>query len=235
SYAMKKTVIILTIALLVVSVLGIVLFREWRSTKKELNTISEQYAAAIQQNDAAPLVIRDTIVDTVSNSISYTYNPIQTTGPVEGYVSKGLADTLATALKVATNKIDRLTAKIISIEGAGKGDRITDTIRKTEWLVLTDPVFDVKVDLGTDSIFPSAKIGLAQAYAPYRKNIFSRYEYRSVIRASDARVQISDVYDVNKVPRSPRWGIGVTAGPVITSTGITMGAALGLTYDIIQF
>lgn|SRR5690606_18113254 len=232
---MKKTIFILILALIATSVIGIVLFREWGSTKKELATMSEQYKEALKSDNASPLVVRDTIFDTTNNSVSYVYIPIQTTGPVEGYVSKGLADTLAALLKVATNKIDRLESKIISIAGAGKGDRITDTIRKTEWLVLTDPVFDVKVDLGTDSIFPSAKIGLAQAYAPYRKNIFSRYEYRSVIRASDARVQISDVYDVNKVPRSPRWGIGVTAGPVITSTGITMGAALGLTYDIIQF
>lgn len=232
---MKKTIFILILALIATSVIGIVLFREWGSTKKELATMSEQYEAAVQSNNAAPLIVEKLVPDTTANKVSFVYKPIQTTGPVEGYVSKGLADTLATALKVATNKIDRLTAKIISIEGAGKGDRISDTVRKTEWLVLTDPVFDVKVDLGTDSIFPSAKIGLAQAYAPFRKNIFSRYEYRSVIRASDARVQISDVYDVNKVPRSPRWGIGVTAGPVITSTGITMGAALGLTYDIIQF
>src|SRR5690606_8074253 len=188
-----------------------------------------------QTNNAAPLIIEKVIPDTSTNKVSYIYQPIETTGPVEGYVSKGLADTLAAALNVATKQIDRLTAKLISVEGAGKGERVTDTIHKTEWLVMRDPVFDVKVNLGNDSIFPSAKIGLAQAYAPYRKNIFSRYEYRSVIRASDARVQISNIYDVNKVPKSPRWGIGVTAGPVVTPNGLTWGAALGVSYDIIQF
>src|SRR5690606_22631079 len=100
---------------------------------------------------------------------------------------------------------------------------------------MRDPVFDVKVNLGNDSIFPSAKIGLAQAYAPYRKNIFSRYEYRSVVRASDTRVQITNIYDVNKIPKSPRWSIGVFGGPVATPTGLTYGVGVGLSYDIIQF
>src|SRR5690606_33518559 len=136
---------------------------------------------------------------------------------------------------VKDERIERLTSKLITLEAAGKGERITDTIKKTEWLVMRDPVFDVKVNLGNDSIYPIARIKLDQAYAPYRKNIFSRYEYRSVIRASDSRVQISNVYDVNRVPRSPRWGIGVTAGPVITPSGLTWGAALGVSYDIIQF
>lgn len=232
---MNKTTFFLILALVASSVIGFVLFREWRGTKKELATMSEQYEAALQSNNAAPLVIRDTIIDTTNNSISYIYNPIQTTGPVDGYVSKGLADTLAAALKVATNKIDRLESKIISIAGAGKGERVTDTVRKTEWLVLTDPVFDVKVNLGNDSIFPSAKIQLDQAYAPYRKNVFSRYEYRSVVRASDKRVEISNIYDVNKVPKSPRWSIGVFGGPLATPKGLTYGVGLGLSYDIIQF
>src|SRR5690606_27731025 len=124
---MKKTIFILILAIVAISVIGIVLFREWQGTKKELATMSEQYKVALQSDNASPLVIRDTILDTVNNSISYIYYPIQTTGPVEGYVSKGLADTLAAALKAATNTIDRLTAKIISVEGAAKGERITDT------------------------------------------------------------------------------------------------------------
>jgi len=232
---MKKTIFFLILALVAATVIGFVLFRAWQDTETELATMSEQYDIARQTNNAAPLIIEKVIPDTSTNKVSYIYQPIETTGPVEGYVSKGLADTLAAALNVATKQIDRLTAKLISVEGAGKGERVTDTIHKTEWLVMRDPVFDVKVNLGNDSIFPSAKIGLAQAYAPYRKNIFSRYEYRSVIRASDARVQISNIYDVNKVPKSPRWGIGVTAGPVVTPNGLTWGAALGVSYDIIQF
>jgi len=232
---MKKTIFFLILALVATSVIGIMLFREWQGTKKELATMSEQYKAALQSNNAEPLVVEKLIPDMSANKVSYIYKPIETTGPVDGYVSKGLADTLAAALKVATNKIDRLTAKIISVEGAGKGERVTDTIRKTEWLVLTDPVFDVKVNLRNDSIFPSAKIGLAQAYAPYRKNIFSRYEYRSVVRASDTRVQITNIYDVNKIPKSPRWSIGVFGGPVATPTGLTYGVGVGLSYDIIQF
>src|SRR5690606_27669024 len=140
-----------------------------------------------------PLVIRDTIVDTVSNSISYTDNPIQTTGPVEGYVSKGLADTLATALKVATNKIDRLTAKIISIEGAGKGDSRSDTVLQTELLVHNDVVFDVIVVLGMDLIIRTGKIALEQTYAHYAKIMFSRSGYRLFIGPSDASMQIGYV------------------------------------------
>src|SRR5690606_14963348 len=170
---MKKTIFFLILALVAATVIGFVLFRAWQDTETELATMSEQYDIARQTNNAAPLIIEKVIPDTSTNKVSYIYQPIETTGPVEGYVSKGLADTLAAALNVATKQIDRLTAKLISVEGAGKGERVTDTIHKTEWLVMRDPVFDVKVNLGNDSIFPSAKIGLAQAYAPYRKNIFS--------------------------------------------------------------
>ncbi|GAA4137973.1 hypothetical protein GCM10022216_14620 [Sphingobacterium kyonggiense] len=233
---MTKTNIILTFLLILALVAMRWLHLAWIDEKKERTTLQDQYDEAIKNNDAAPLVILDTIRDTVAGTVTYIYPPVVTKKNTDGYVSKGLADTLAKALKVATKEIDHLTSKIISIEGKGKGERIKDTITKTEWLVMKpDPVFDVKVNLLTDSIYPSAKIRLAQAYAPYRKNVFSRYQYRSAIMAYDPRIQISEVYDVNKVPRSPRWGLGVTVGPVITPKGFTWGASVGFSYDLIQF
>lgn len=231
---MKNFIIIVIIVALAVA--GIVLFREWQESKKEYSTLYERYQEALKADKAAPLVIRDTIIDTVVGTASYGYRPVQTTGPIEGYVSKGFADTLAEALGVATKKIDRLQSYIVKIEGSGKGERVTDTVRKTEWLVLkNDPIFDIRVNLNNDSIYPMATIKLDQAYAPYRKNLFSRTEYRSVIRTNDIRVKISDIYDVNRPPKSPRWSIGVFGGPVATPTGLTYGLGLGLAYDVIQF
>ena len=180
--------------------------------------------------------IIDTLYDTITNTTTVIYKPVVTTKDPANFVSKGLADTLAKALKVAVNKIERLEAKIISIQASGKGERSIDTTTKAEWLMLNnDPTFDVRVNLTNDSIYPTVRLRLMQAYAPYKKNIFSRTEYRSVIRANDARVRITDIQEVNKVPKSPRWGISAFGGPMVSNIGLNYGFGVGLTYDIIQF
>lgn len=231
---MKKHIIIIFVIALALGLCA-VLFNLWYQGKKEYKNLAAQYEQLLN-NPAQPLIVRDTIRDSVKNTSSIVYVPINTPHDVGQYVPKGLADTLAMALKVAVKKLERVESKLISIDAKGKGERLVDTVTKTEWLVLKDdPVFKVRVNLANDSIFPSAKIRLSQAYAPYRKNIFSRTEYRSIVQASDHRINISDVYEVNKVPRSPRWGIGLTAGPVVTPDRLTWGVALGVNYDIIQF
>lgn len=233
---MNKTTFILSLLLIVAIVIGFIFYRMYNEKESEHRTLKEQYQNAIKQNGSVPLNAIDTVFLSDSSKVTYVYNSIRTTEPIDGYVSKGLADTLAVALKVATKEIDRLSSMLVSANGRGKGERIVDTVKQTEWLVMTpDPVFDVKVNLKNDSIYPSAKIKLSQANAPYRKNIFSRFEYRTAIMAHDPRIKISEVYNVNRVPKSPRWGVGVTMGPVITPKGLTWGASLGLSYDIIQF
>ncbi|WP_282635775.1 hypothetical protein [Sphingobacterium thalpophilum] len=232
---MKKTTFFLIVALVVSIVAIFILSKKWIHSEKEYKTLNNAYQQALQSGRAAPLPIRDTIYDTIAGTVTYIYNPIQTDKPVTNYVSKGLADTLARALGVATEKIDRLQSEIVSIKARGKGERYTDTITKTRWLAMKDPVFDVKVNLDNDSIYPGATITLDRAYAPYKKNFFSRYEYRSAIRARDPRVTISGISDVNKVPKSPRWGLSFFGGPVAGPQGFTYGVGFGLTYDIASF
>jgi len=233
---MKKTTSIILIAALILSIVAIViLLRNWIKSEKEYSTLKNSYEQALASGNGAPLIIRDTIYDKKAGTVSYIFSPIQTEKPVTNYVSKGLADTLAKALGVATERIDRLQSEIVSIKGKGKGERYTDTITKTKWLAMKDPVFDVKVNLDNDSIYPGATIALDRAYAPYKKNLFSRYEYRSVIRARDPRVTISGLYDVNKVPKSPRWGLSAFGGPIVTPRGLSYGFGLGVTYDLISF
>lgn len=232
---MKKTTIILIVALVACLVAIFILSRNWIKSEKEYSTLKNSYEQALALGNGAPLIIRDTIYDKKAGTVSYIFSPIQTEKPVTNYVSKGLADTLARALGVATEKIDRLQSELVSVKAKGKGERYTDTITKTKWLAMKDPVFDVKVNLDNDSIYPGANIALDRAYAPFKKNIFSRYEYRSVIRARDPRVTISNLYDVNKIPKSPRWGISFIGGPVVTSKGLSYGVGVGLTYDLISF
>ncbi len=233
---MNKATFLLGIGLIITMIFSVLLFRKYRELNQEHNLLKNQHEKAIASNNAVPLSAIDTLIPKVSSGIITVYNTIKTTEPIEGYVSKGLADTLAIALKVATKEIDRLTSMQVTASAKGKGDRIVDTTSKTEWLVMQkDPVFEVKVNLKNDSIFPSAKIKLSQANAPFRKNIFSRYEYRTAIMANDPRIKISEVYNVTKVPKSPRWGLGVTFGPVFIPQGISWGASVGLSYDIIQF
>lgn len=232
---MKKLTFFLIVALIATIVGAILLFREWKSTQSELDNVSGRYQTLLQHRpDTIPVI--QYVQDTSANTSLTTYAPVQTSNDVSGYVSKGIVDTMAMALNVAAKKIDRLESLLISIEGKGKGERQRDTITKTEWLVLkNDPTFDVKVNLSNDSIYPSMRLRLTQAYAPYRRNIFSRTEYRSVIKASDHRVKISEIIDVNKVPRSPRWSLGVFGGPLVSTHGFSYGVGLGLTYDLIQF
>lgn len=233
---MKVYKIAIIVAVIVLILTNIWTLRECSRQKSEYDILHGQYNTVLQKGSQAPLPIIESKYDPVSNTSSTTYAPIQTTNAVSNFVSKGVADTMAQALKVAVNEIQSLKSMVVSLSASGKGTRLVDTNKKEEWLVLNnDPTFDVKVNLLNDSIYPAVNLRLTQAYAPYKKNIFSRTEYRSVIRASDSRVRISNIIDVNKIPKSPRWGISAFGGPLMHQQGISYGVGLGLTYDIIQF
>lgn len=233
---MNKYKILIIVVTIILVLTNIWTLRECNRQKSEYDILHGQYNSVLENGIHSPLKAIDSVIDPITNTSSTTYAPIQTTNSVSNFVSKGVADTMAQALKVAVNEIQSLKSMVVSLSAAGKGSRLIDTNKKEEWLVLNnDPTFDVKVNLLNDSIYPAVNLRLTQAYAPYRKNIFSRTEYRSVIRASDSRVRISNVMDVNKVPKSPRWGISAFGGPLIHQQGISYGVGLGLTYDIIQF
>lgn len=232
---MKIYKILFVIASIILVVTNIICIRACSDQKKENDVLEEQLKTATENGKIIPTRVIETVYDTMNNTSTTTILPVQTTSAVSNFVSKGMADTLAMALKVAVNKIDRLESKVIELRASGKGERSFDSISKSEWLVMNDPTFDVRVNLNNDSVYPSARLKLMQAYAPYRKNIFSRTEYRSVIRVNDARVHITDIQSINKVPKSPRWGISAFAGPFVHPQGINYGFGLGLTYDLIQF
>lgn len=231
---MKKTIFILSTFLVLVMVAGIALFMEFKSLNKEYNNLLDRHQRSVS-NHPDTVTIISFVKDTLYNTSTTMYAPVQTTEDLSGYVSKAEADKMAAALNVAANKIDRLNSQLISVKAEGKGTRHKDTVTNTEWLTMKDIVFDVKVNLTNDSIFPSAKIRLTQAYAPFKRNIFSRTEYRSVIQANDQRVRISEIIDVNKVPKSTRWGISAFGGPIVSQQGLAYGAGIGVTFDLIQF
>lgn len=233
---MKKLNFTLLIIVFALGVTVFVLFREWKSIQQEYNSLNSVYENALKYRRVDTIPVLNTVIDTVAGTTTITYLPTNTTADLSGYVSKGVADTMAMALNVAVKELQSVKEKVIILEAKGKGQRHIDTVTNTEWLVLkNDPSFNVKVNLSNDSIFPSVKLRLTQAYAPYKKNFFSRTEYRSVIRASDSRVQISEIVDLNKVPKSSRWGLSFFGGPIMTSTNLSYGVGLGLSYDLIQF
>lgn len=231
---MKKTVFILSTFLVLALVAGCALFVKFKSVNKEYNNLLDRHQRMVGNHPDTVQII-SLVKDTVHNTSTTTYAPVQTTEEISGYVSKAEADRMAEALNVAANKIDRLQSQLITIKAETKGTRHKDTVTNTEWLTMKDNVFDVKVNLTNDSIFPSAKIRLTQAYAPFKRNIFSRTEYRSVIQANDHRVRISEIIDVNKIPKSSRWGISAFGGPMVSQKGLTYGVGMGLTFDLIQF
>lgn len=231
---MKKSTFILIALLSLVSIVAFALGNLYLDERREKKQYEEFYAAAVAKGETPPIIVRDTIRDSVSSGIVYL--PVEVQGDLSNYVSKDLAEDMASALGVAKKEIDKLQSQIIAIKAKGKGERSIDTTTQHEWLVLQDdPVFDVKVNLANDSIYPSARLIVDQAYAPYKKNIFSTTEYRSYVRARDPRVEITQVYDLHKPPKSSRWGISAYAGPITTPQQLTYGVGLGLTYDIIQF
>ena len=205
------------------------------SLRKEYINMASEYQRALQKYKDEPLIVLDTIFDTVDNTVAHIYEPIRTTGEVEDYISKGLADTMAMKLKTASKRINSLESYVINLQDSLQGYRHEDE-HGVEWLsTKDDPVFDIKVNLRTDTIYAGAKIGVDRANARVRKTIFHPWEYRTAIRSRDARITITDIRDVQKVPKPSKFGIGFTVGPTFTSQGISYGASAGLSYHLISF
>lgn len=209
--------------------------QEYITLRKDHTTLSGEYQKALAKYQDEPLIVRDTIRDTSANKVIYVYEPIRTAGDVTDYVSKGLADTLLQSLKAAKKKILSLQSYTASLQDSLQAHRHTDE-QGYEWIYTKDdPVFDIRANLSTDTIYAAASFTIDRINARTRKSIFHRWQYQTAIRASDTRINITGIRDVQTVPKPSKFGIGITVGPTFTTQGISYGATAGLSYDIISF
>lgn len=222
--------VILLIAISACIFLGIKVSDAW----KERDDFKSRYQQLLEKKVDEPLPIIERIVDTVYQTSTAIVAPVTTPGNVSDYVSKSLADSMARQLKIKDNKIEQLISLKLSLEDTLQGFREKDD-KGIEWLYTADDVFNIRANLHTDSIHASAKIGVDIMGGYYRKNIFSKWEYRTAIRARDHRVDISDVRQVIKVKNPSKFGIGVTAGPTFTTNGMNYGITAGINYQVIGF
>lgn len=207
-------------------------FNANRNLKKQ----NIELAARPAQSIYIPVI--DTIRDTTKGETIFKFRPVQSTLSLDQYVSKGLADTLADALRITKSERDNWIRKAKSYEAftvvlqdSLHGIKYNDS--RGQWAHLKDKTFDIRYNIDSNIWIPKVNLTARKIVYPERKNIFQPYQYNAAWIFDDDRIQISNLQDYTKVKQPSRWGISAIAGPVITPSGLTYGFGLGLSYDII--
>lgn len=221
---MKNFIFILLIA--VCGIIAFAFYKENNSLKLENKQLSES-----KHGNAYNTIIK---TDTVPGKSMVVYLPAETPGNIGDYVSKSVADSLQTALKIAVKDLKSYKSFVITLQDSLKGNVYKDK-QGAQWASLKDKTFDIRYNIDSNLWIP--KITLKPELLTYRtrKSIFHPYKYNSAIIVDDARAEISFVQDFTKIKQPSRWGIGAFGGPVMTPVGLSYGVGLGLTYDLISF
>ena len=225
-----KTLLITIIVFCLVAI-GIQ-FRNNLELKKQNTELAAQPAQSVY------VTVTDTIRE--EGKTIFKYRPVQSNLSLDQYVSKGLADTLADALRITKSDRDSWMRKARSYEAftvvlqdSLKGIKYNDS--RGQWAHLKDKTFDIRYNIDSNIWIPKVNLTARKIVYPERKNIFQPYKYNAAWIFDDERVQISNLQDYVKVKQPSRWGISAIGGPVVTPYGFTYGFGLGLSYDIISF
>lgn len=217
------------IFIILIAVCGIIAFKFYKENKSL--KIENKQLAELKPGNAYNTIIE---TDTVPGKSMVVYLPAETPGNIGDYVSKSVADSLQTALKIAVKDLKSYKSFVITLQDSLKGNVYKDK-QGLQWASLKDKTFDIRYNIDSNLWIP--KITLKPELLTYRtrKSIFHPYKYNSAIIVDDARAEISFVQDFTKIKQPSRWGIGAFGGPIMTPTGLSYGVGLGLTYDLISF
>lgn len=214
-----------------IAICGIIAFAFYKENKS-LKLENKQLAELKPGNAYNPIV--KTIIDTVTGKSTVIYLPAETSGNIGDYVSKSVADSLQTALKIAVKDLKSYKSFVITLQDSLKGNVYQDKAG-LQWASLKDKTFDIRYNIDSNLWIPKVTIKPELLTYRTRKSIFHPYKYNSAIIVDDARAEISLVQDFTKIKQPSRWGIGAFGGPIMTPTGLSYGVGLGLTYDLISF
>ncbi|KKO90564.1 hypothetical protein AAW12_15920 [Sphingobacterium sp. Ag1] len=208
------------------------------NANRELKKQNIELAAQPAQSIYIPVI--DTIRDTTKGETIFKFRPVESTLSLDQYVSKGLADTLADALRLTKSERDNWMRRAKSYEAftvvlqdSLHGIKYSDG--RGQWAHLKDKTFDIRYNIDSNIWIPKVNLTARKIVYPERKSIFQQYRYNAAWIFDDDRVQISNLQDYTKVKQPSRWGISAIGGPVVTPNGFTYGFGLGLSYDIISF
>lgn len=216
------------------SVAIIILIRAWLHERRENETLSAAYKTQVEKNGNTPLEIIKTIVDTVYwPSSSATVAPIET-ADLSLYVSRSYADSISKALKIAVKDIDRLERFNVTLQDSIAGILTTDT-NGMQWASMKDNVFDIRYNLSSNMFYPKVTLDVDIIGHKYKPTFFAKRKVLSTIVASDPRIEISNIRQVNQITLPSRFGIDLTAGVMMTPLGLTYGVGAGIGYRIKEF
>lgn len=217
------------IFILLIAVCGIIAFTFYQENKS-LQLANKDLAELKSGNAYNPVIKRDTI----AGKSTIVYLPAETPNNIGDYVSKSVADSLQTALKIAVKDLKSYKSFVITLQDSLKGNVYKDKAG-VQWASLKDKTFDIRYNIDSNLWIPKVTIKPELLTYRTRKSIFHPYKYNSAIIVDDARAEISFVQDFTKIKQPSRWGIGAVGGPIITPMGLSYGVGLGLTYDLISF
>jgi hypothetical protein len=217
------------IFILLIAVCGIIAFKFYQENKS-LQLANKDLAELKPGNAYNPVIKRDTI----AGKSTIVYLPAETPNNIGDYVSKSVADSLQTALKIAVNNLKSYKSFVITLQDSLKGNVYKDK-QGLQWASLKDKTFDIRYNIDSNLWIPKVTIKPELLTYRTRKSIFHPYKYNSAIIVDDARAEISFVQDFTKIKQPSRWGVGAFGGPIMTPMGLSYGVGLGLTYDLISF
>ncbi|NJI75823.1 hypothetical protein HCX49_21740 [Sphingobacterium kitahiroshimense] len=217
------------IFILLIAVCGIIAFTFYQENKS-LQLANKDLAELKPGNAYNPIIKRDTI----AGKSKIVYLPAETPNNIGDYVSKSVADSLQTALKIAVKDLKSYKSFVITLQDSLKGNVYKDKAG-LQWASLKDKTFDIRYNIDSNLWIPKVTIKPELLTYRTRKSIFHPYKYNSAIIVDDSRAEISFVQDFTKIKQPSRWGIGAFGGPIMTPVGLSYGVGLGLTYDLISF
>lgn len=235
-----KNNIIITLLLFIIGALVLNTFYGWVTPNK-----AELIAAEVQDKKTDPIKLENKTAIIGKDTIRITEYIPNSGQLMENNITKNyntyVLDTLAPALKIATNKIAELQQVKATLEGKLKAEKINTTIAKVNEIYFKDKYFQAVTR--TDTLGNSTldyKYNAQIDVLTERKSRFLRKDLETVyITSPDPNFKINGVEHFKKeiYTRPKNFGIGLQAGYyyIPSSRQLIPAIGLGVSYNLIKF